>query len=66
MGLLGPLCATLMVSLDYLVRGEKAKGVAEAASTYDAGWSPEMTQLVARTRTWSPERLRALLVVLDG
>lgn len=66
MGLLEPLCATLMVSLDYLVRGEQAKGVRESAASYAAHLSPEMVRVMELANRLSHERLKALLVLLDG
>lgn len=49
-------------------RGPKVWGepmVKEPAATYAVPLSPELTKMVELAKKWNPERLRALLVLLD-
>jgi transcriptional regulator with XRE-family HTH domain len=50
-------------------RGPKVFGepmIEESPATYAVPLPPDMKKLMEMARKWSPERLRALLVLLDG
>lgn len=64
MSLLAPISRELRVSLDHLVCGRPM--VREEAGSYVAKLSPELMKILDMARNWSPERLRALLLLLDG
>jgi transcriptional regulator with XRE-family HTH domain len=59
----------LPITLDELICGEelgRIRKVQEDAARYSAQLTPELTKILEMARKWSPERLRALMVLLDG